>query len=77
MFNYNDFKIEMEHRGHKVNKKGKYITIIPNNNYIEYGKGFRYGTDVVEGFEEYLKLVWMDHFNSWIYSIRFKIIESR
>lgn len=68
------FKTEMKRRGHEVHKNGNYVTIIPNNNYTEYAKGFLYGTDVIEGFEEYLKLVKMNHFNSWIYSIRFKII---
>ena len=74
MFNYKEFKKEMENRGHKVSKKGNYITIVPNNNYTEYAKGFLCGTDVIEGYEEYLKLLWMDHFNTWIYSVRFKIV---
>lgn len=73
MFNYKIFKKEMLKRGHKVNKNGNYITIIPNNNYNGYGQGFLFGTEVVEGFEENLKLIMMDHFNSFIYKIKFKI----
>lgn len=70
MLDYKEFKKEMEKRGHKVHKKGNYITIEPYNN----AKGFLHGIDVVKGFESHLKLIWMDHFNTWIYSIRFKII---
>lgn len=73
MFDYNKFKKDMKTRGHEVTKNGSYITIKPNNNCNEYGKGFQYGTDVIKGFEEFLKLVWMEHFNTWIYCIRFKI----
>jgi len=73
LFDYKEFKNEMNNRGHEVHKNGDYITINPNNNYEEYSKGFERGTDVIKGFEEYLKLVWMDHYNTWIYSIRFKI----
>lgn len=75
MFNYKEFKKEMEERGHKVRKNGFYITIEPNNNYIDYGEGFLYFSDIVEGFEDDLKLVSASHFNTWIYWARFKIIE--
>lgn len=74
MLDYKKFKKEMETRGHEVHKNGNYITIIPNNNYLGYQKGFLFGTEVISGFEEFFNLVWMDHFNTWIYSIRFKMI---
>lgn len=74
MFNYKEFKEEMFKRGHEVYKNGKYLTIIPNNNYEGYSKGFLSATDIVEGFEDALKLLNMDHFNTWIYSAKFKII---
>ncbi len=72
-FDYKEFKNEMKKRGHEVSKKGDYITIKPDNNYFEYGKGFECAEDVIKGFEDYLNLVWMDHYNTWIYSIRFKV----
>lgn len=74
MFDYNKFKEDMQSRGHEVKKKGDYITVEPNNNYLGYAKGFLYGTDVVQGWENFLKLIGMDHFNTWIYSIRFKLV---
>lgn len=74
MLDYKSFKKEMKNRGHEVHKNGCYITITPNNNCYGYAKGFSLGTDVIKGFEEFFKLVWMDHFNTWIYSIRFKLI---
>lgn len=74
MFNYNFFKREMFRRGHEVRKNGKYITIVPNNNYNGYGEGFRYATDIVEGFEDALGFVGMTHCNSLIYSAKFKIL---
>lgn len=40
MFDYKEFKKEMSKRGHEVHKNGKYLTIIPNNNYEGYDKGF-------------------------------------
>lgn len=73
MFDYKLFKKEMVARGHKVSKKGIYITIEPNNNYAGYSEGFYCADEVVEGYEENLKLVNMDHCNTWIYSVRFKI----
>ena len=54
-FNYKVFKKEMENRGHEIHKHGKYITIIPNNNYIEYAKGFLWAEDIIDGFEDFLK----------------------
>ena len=45
MFNYKEFKKEMSKRGHEVHKNGKYLTIIPNNNYEGYAKGFIFATD--------------------------------
>ena len=71
---YKEFKKEMSKRGHEVHKNGKYLTIIPNNNYEGYGKGFLFATDIVEGFEDALKLLNMNHFNTWIYSAKFKIV---
>lgn len=74
MFDYKEFKKEMKNRGHKVHKNGKYLTIIPNNNYEGYNKGFLFATDIVEGFEDVLKFITMDHYNTWIYSAKFKIV---
>lgn len=78
MFNYKEFKKEMSKRGHEVHKNGKYLTIIPNNNYEGYSKGFLFATDIIKGFEDVLKLLNMDHFrdhfNTWIYSAKFKIV---
>ena len=74
MFNYKEFKKEMSKRGHEVHKNGEYLTIIPNNNYKGYSKGFLFATDIVEGFEDMLKLLNMDHFNTCIYSVKFKIV---
>ena len=74
MFNYKEFKKEMSKRGHEVHKNGEYLTIIPNNNYKGYSKGFLFATDIVEGFEDMLKLLNMDHFNTWIYSVKFKVV---
>lgn len=73
MFDYKLFKKEMQKRGHEVHKKGNYIIIEPNNNYKEYAKGFFSAWEVVDGFEDYFKFISMDHFNTWIYSVRFKI----
>ena len=74
MFDYKEFKRTMKSRGHEVHKKGNYVTIVPNNNYLGYGCGFQYATEIIEGFEDSLELVSMDHFNTIIYSARFKII---
>lgn len=74
MFNYKEFKKEMSKRGHEVHKNGKYLTIIPDNNYEVYSKGFRFATDIVNGFEDLLNFITMDHYNTWIYSARFKIV---
>lgn len=64
----------MKNRGHKVYKNGSYLTIIPNNNYEGYSKGFLFAMDVIKGFEHGLKFITMDHYNTWIYSARFKIV---
>ena len=74
MFDYKEFKKEMCKRGHEVHKHGDYITIEPNNNYEGYKKGFLYASDVIKGFEHELRLIYMHHFNTWIYSARFKIV---
>lgn len=74
MFNYKEFKKEMSKRGHEVHKRGDYITIKPNNNYKGYSKGFLFATDVIKGFEYGLKFITMDHYNTWIYSAKFKIV---
>ena len=71
MFDYKNFKQEMSKRGHEVHKNGKYITIEPNNNYEGYAKGFLFAENIVSGFEKLLRLVTMDHYNTWIYSARF------
>lgn len=70
MFNYGKFKKAMTERGHKVKKNGQYITVCPNNG----NEGFEYFEDVIEGFHDGLKLLWCDHFNTHIYSMRYKII---
>lgn len=74
IFNYKEFKKEMSKRGHEVHKNGKYLTIIPNNSYEGYSKGFLFATDVIKGFEYGLKFITMDHYNTWIYSAKFKIV---
>lgn len=74
MLDYKEFKKEMSKRGHEVHKNGKYLTIIPNNNYEGYSKGFLFATDVIKGFEDVLKFITMDHYNAWIYSAKFKIV---
>lgn len=74
MFDYKEFKKEMSKRGHEVHKNGKYLTITPNNNYEGYSKGFLFTTDIVKGFEDVLNFITMDHYNTWIYSARFKIV---
>ena len=74
MLDYKKFKKEMENRGHKVHKHGRYITIEPNNNINGYTKGFMYAEEIIEGYTEYLKFSSMEHFNTWIYSANFKII---
>ena len=56
MFDYKEFKKEMSKRGHEVHKNGKYLTIIPNNNYEGYSKGFLLATDIIKGFEDMLNL---------------------
>lgn len=43
------------------------ITVSKNGKYL-------FATDIVKGFEDVLKLLNMDHFNTWIYSAKFKII---
>ena len=67
--NYKECKKEMVSRGHRVFKNGKYITIIPNN-LIEYF----FVEDVVKGFEDELKVMSYDHYNTTIYEAKFKIV---
>ena len=74
MFDYKEFKMEMVKRGHEVHKNGSYITIEQNNNYEGYAKGFIFATDVISGFENFLQFIRMDHFNTWIFSAKFKIV---
>lgn len=74
MFDYKLFKEEMSKRGHEVHKHGNYIIINPNNNYEGYANGFLFAEDVVKGFIKFLEFVSMDHFNTWIYSAKFKIL---
>lgn len=74
MFNYKEFKKEMQARGHETSKKGNTITIVPNNNYIEYGRGFECFEDIITGFERFLKFKKAEHYNTWIYSATFKIV---
>lgn len=77
MFDYKEFKKVMQSRGHRVWKHGCYIEIelfhsyqmIPylyNNAYIE--------ENVIQGFEDSLRFVSMNHFYNWIYFVRFKIV---
>lgn len=74
MFNYKEFKREMKNRGHRVWKHGCYIEIEPDNNLYGYSKGFLNAYNVIQGFEDSLKFVSMNNFNSWIYSVKFKIV---
>lgn len=73
MFDYKEFKKEMSKRGHEVHKNGKYLVIIPNNNYEGYSKGFLSALEIVSGYEDRLIFVSMDHFNSYVYSARFML----
>lgn len=74
MLEYKEFKKEMKSRGHRVWKHGSYIEIEPDNNLYGYGRGFVNAYNVVHGFEDSLRFVSMNHFNSWIYWVRFKIV---
>lgn len=75
-FDYKLFKKEMMSRGHEVKKKGVYIIIIPNNNYLGCGKGFHSAWNLIdEKYWECLKFVKMDHFNTTIYSAKFRVLE--
>lgn len=74
-FDYKEFKKDMQQRGHEVYKNGQYIKIIPNNNYKGYNKGFLHANEVIEGYECNLAFVAMDHFNTWIYYVKYKIIK--
>lgn len=75
-FDYEIFKKEMEARGHEVKRNGACITINPNNNYLGYGKGFHSAWDLIdEKYWECLKFVKMDHFNTEIYSAKFRLLE--
>lgn len=53
VFDYKEFKKEMNKRGHEVHKNGSYIIIESNNNYKGYAKGFIFATDVISGFENF------------------------
>lgn len=74
MFDYKEFKRVMKSRGHRVWKHGNYIEIEPFHSYqmIPYLDNNAY--NVVQGFEDSLRFVSMNHFNSWIYFVRFKIV---
>lgn len=74
MFDYKEFKRVMKSRGHRVWKHGNYIEIEPFHSYrmIQYLDKDAY--NVVQGFEDSLRFVSMNHFYSWIYFIRFKIV---
>lgn len=74
MFDYKEFKMEMVKRGHEVHKHGNYIIINPNNNYEGYANGFLFAEDIIKGFAKFLGFVSMNHFNTWIYSAKFKIV---
>lgn len=60
--------IEVHNDGHHHNSVRQY------NNYEGYSKGFLFATDIIKGFENVLKLLNMDHFNTWIYSAKFKVM---
>lgn len=77
MFDYGVFKAEMVERGHDVKKRGKYIDIVPNNNYKGYSEGFAFVEDVIEDFTGDLTLLKWDHCNQFIYSVTFKINSSK
>lgn len=68
-FNYKEFKNEMLLRGHKVHKKGPYITIEPNNG----ATGFLLVTDIINPYEDDLRLIKYEHYNTLVYSAEFKI----
>jgi hypothetical protein len=79
--NYTTFKAEMNNRGHEVYKRGSIITIKPNNNYIEYGKGFKNTHEILEDTEladllrdGEAKIKEFDHFNTWVYSLKVKLL---
>lgn len=74
MFNYKEFKREMQARGHKVCKRGIYISIVPNNNHLGYGQGFDFFQQIIDGFEKDLQFVSGDHYNTYIYEAKFKIV---
>ena len=72
--NYKKFKEKMLKGGHRVYKNGKYLTILPNNNAIEYAKGFQNVWEIIPyEYQDFLKFLGMDHYNTWIYSAKFKI----
>ncbi|MBU5333609.1 hypothetical protein KQI61_15525 [Anaerocolumna aminovalerica] len=73
MFNYEEFKNEMENRGHEVIKRRNTITINPNNNYLGYAQGFLSAYQIVEGFENDLIFKGMSHFNTHVYYSKWKI----
>lgn len=66
---YKEFKKDMQKRGHDVHKKGRYIDIVPNN----LSQNFRTAEEVIDGWENCLVLVNWVHYNTWIYSMRFRI----
>ena len=59
----------MQEKGHTVRKNGKYITVVPDNG----DEGFLYARDVISGFEDFLTILWYDHYNTTIYKVRCKI----
>ena len=76
MFDYKKFKKEMFEEGHTVYKNGLYITVEPDNNYYGMGKGFLNAWSFIpEEYRNNLKFVKMDHFNTFIYYARYKIVE--
>lgn len=70
VFEYKKFRREMRKKGHEIYKKGKYITIYPNNG----EKGFLNAYSIIKPYDD-LELVYFDHFNTWVYQAKFKIIE--
>lgn len=73
---YKKFKNHMSERGHKVTKKGDYITVVPNNNFLGYAKGFSFAEEIIQGtnLEGKVKLVFWEHCNEWIYFCKFRIL---
>lgn len=72
MFNYDAFKKIMQENGHSVHKQGKYVTVEPAA--VAEGYGSAYAI-LPREFVDFLDLVNWDHYNTVVYSAKFKIKE--